>query len=216
MKKLIMFFSGLILLCIMFGMIVVGAAIYDTASQQTIDTFFFQPANLSSGRIGVPAAVTDLSDEKIRKMLVEKFVTEYFYVIPDMVNVTMRLKGEIGLRKMVSENVFQQWLTTTGAEISTMATEKSMRMARLIDMRLPMDSEDWWEITYELITWSVPNDFTHAPVVTRGKMNINMRYQPGFWRDSSGQEMDIGTPLEQGADPASLFKFRVFDVLLME
>ena len=214
MKKLIMFFSGLILLCLTFGMIVVGAAIYDTASQQTVDTFFFQPSNLSSERIGVPAAISDLSDDKIREMLVEKFVTEYFYVIPDMTNVTQRLGGQIGLRAMVSENVFKQWLNTTGSDISAMAANKAMRIARLVDMRLPQASENWWEITYELITWDVPNDLAHDPVITRGTMNINMRYEPGFWRDSSGKEIDIGTRLESGDDPSSLFKFRVYDVLV--
>ena len=214
MKKLIMFFSGLILLCLTFGMIVVGAAIYDTASQQTVDTFFFQPSNLSSERIGVPAAISDLSNDKIREMLVEKFVTEYFYVIPDMVNVTQRLGGQIGLRAMVSENVFKQWLNTTGSDISAMAANKAMRIARMVDMRLPQDSENWWEITYELITWDVPNDLAHDPIITRGTMNINMRYEPGFWRDTNGKEIDIGTRLESGDDPASLFKFRVFDVLV--
>ena len=212
MKKLIMFFAGLVLLCLACGMIVFSAAIYDTASQQSIDTFFFQPANLSSQRIGIPAAISDLSDDKIRQMLVEKFVTEYFYVIPDMVNVTQRLGGEIGLRKMVSESVFKQWLNTIGTEISQMAANKSMRIVRVVDMHLPQDSEGWWIIEYELTTWENPNELSQEPVITRGEMSVNLRYEPGFWRDSSGHEINIGKELENGKDPSTLFKFRVYGV----
>ena len=212
MKKLIMFFAGRVLLFLSCGMIVVGAAIYDTASQQSIDTFFFQPANLSSQRIGVPAAISDLSNDKIRQMLVEKFVTEYFYVIPDMVNVTQRLGGEIGLRKMVDASVFKQWLDTVGTEIAQMATNNSMRMVRITDMRLPRDSEGWWTIEYELITWEKPNELAQEPIITRGEMSVNLRYEPGFWRDTNGNEINIGARLEAGADPSTLFKFRVYGV----
>lgn len=207
-----MFFAGLVLLCLTCGMIVISAAMYDTASQQSIDTFFFQPANLSSQRIGVPAAISDLSDDKIRQMLVEKFVTEYFYVIPDMVNVTQRLAGEIGLRKMVSESVFKQWLNTVGKEISQMASNKSMRMVRVIDMYLPVGSEDWWTVTYELTTWEKPNELIQDPVITRGQMSVNMRYEHGFWKDSNGHDIDIGAQLEAGVDPSTLFKFRVYGI----
>lgn len=212
MKKLVMFFIGLLLMCLMFGMVIIGAAMYDTSSQQTIDTFFFQPADLSAQRIGVPAALDDLSSDDIRKMLVEKFITEYFYVIPDMNNIDARLKGTMGLRYMVSANVFNDWVATTGNEISKMAANKSMRFARLVDMQLPHDSENWWTITYELTTWTAPNDLAHAPSVTRGIMYINLNYEPGIRPTMYDEEFDMGESLENGDDPSLMFKFRVENV----
>ncbi|MBQ8473805.1 MAG: hypothetical protein IJ500_03010 [Alphaproteobacteria bacterium] len=212
MKKLVMFFMGLLLMCLMFGMVVVGAAIYDTASQQTIDTFFFQPSNLSSQRIDAPESFDNLSNDDIRKMLVEKFITEYFYVIPDMNNVDARLKGTMGLSRMVSADVFRNWVATTGNEISQMASNKSLRFARLIDMQLPHDSENWWTITYELTTWTTPNDLAHAPSVTRGIMYINLNYEPGFRPTMYGEEFDMGDFLENGGDPSLMFKFRVENI----
>ena len=212
MKKLIMFFAGLILMCLMFGMVMVGGALYDTASQQTIDTFFFQPTNLSSRRIGAPVALEDLSNDQIREMLVDKFITEYFYVIPDMHDVTQRLEGGKGLHRMVSADVFNQWAATTGAEISEMATSGAMRMARLIEMELPSESKDWWTVTYELTTWDTPNDFSHAPEVTRGIMYINLTYIPGIRKTLSLKKFDLGKFLENGGDPSVIFMFRVEDV----
>ena len=212
MKKLLMFFVGVILMCLTFGMVVVGSAIYDTASQQTIDTFFFQPANLSSQRIGVPASLNDLSSDKIREMLVDKFITEYFYVIPDMKNVSARLDGTIGLRWMVSADVFNEWAATTGVEISQMATGHQMRMARMVDLELPVDSDNWWTVTYELTTWPVPNDFSHEPQVTLGTMYIKLNFEPGIRPMMYGEEFNLGKFLENGGDPSLIFMFRVDDV----
>ena len=209
MKKLIMFLSGLVLMCLTFGMVMVGSAIYDTASQQTIDTFFFQPANLSTQRIGAPKSIDDLSSEDIRTMLVDKFITEYFYVIPDVKNATARQEGTIGLYRMVSADVFNKWAETIAPEISEMATDGVLRMARLIDMELPVDSEDWWTVTYELTTWPVPNDLSNTPEIKRGVMYIKLAYKPGIRPTMYGEPFDMGKFLENGGDPSLMFMFRV-------
>lgn len=212
MKKLLMFFAGLVLMCLMFGMVVVGGAIYDTASQQTIDTFFFQPANLSSQRIGAPKSIDELNGEDIRAMLIDKFITEYFYVIPDMKNVTDRIEGNIGLRRMVSAEVFDEWAAVVTPEISKMASDGMMRMARVVDIELPRDSENWWIITYELITWPVPNDLSHTPEITQGTMYIKLAYEPGIRPTMYGEKFNMGKFLENGGDPSLMFMFRVDDV----
>lgn len=215
MKKLITFLLGLVLMTAMVGMIVVVAAIYDTASQQTIDSFFFQPGNLSSQRIGVPARIEDLSDEKIREMLVDKFITEYFYVVPDVNNINTRISGTAGLARLVSPELFAQWTATIAPEISDMAAAGMMRTARVIEINMP-EIGDRWQITYELHTWTVPNDLSLAPIITRGTMMVKMRYEPGFWKDTSGKEINIGHELETGRDPSTIFKFRVFEIENME
>ena len=215
MKKLITFLLGLVLMTAMVGMIVVVAAIHDTASQQTIDSFFFQPGNLSSQRIGVPARIEDLSDEKIREMLVDKFITEYFYVVPDVNNINTRISGTAGLARLVSPELFAQWKATIAPEISDMADAGMMRTARVIEINMP-EIGDRWQITYELHTWTTSNDLSMLPTITRGTMMANLRYEPGFWKDSSGKEMDVGAALERGDDPSTIFKFRVYSVENLE
>lgn len=212
MKKLLMFLMGLILMCLAFGMVLVGGAIYDTASKQTIDTFFFQTADISSRRIGAPVSAHDLNSDKIREMLVDKFITEYFYVVPDTKNIDARLAGKSGkkgLYFMVSDDVFNNWVNTEGKKISELATKRYMRTARLVNMELPENSDNWWTITYELTTWPVPNDLTHEPEITQNVMYINMRYEPGFRPTLLNDKMDIGDFLENGGDPSFLFKFMV-------
>ena len=209
MKKLILFLSGLVLRCLTCGMVVVVAAIYDTASQQTVDTFFFQPANLSSQRIDKPKAINELTGDEIRTMLVDKFITEYFYVIPDVANAIARQEGKIGLRNMVSADVFDKWNETVSPEISEMASAGILRIARVVEMELPADSENWWTVTYELTTWPVPNDLSNSPEINLGTMYVNLAYQPGIRPTMRGEPFDIGKFLEQGGDPSLMFMFRV-------
>ena len=54
MKKLIMFLSGLMLMVLMCGALVLAGFIYDTGSKTTIDTYFFQPDDNAIRRPGVP------------------------------------------------------------------------------------------------------------------------------------------------------------------
>lgn len=61
MRKIISFFIGLCILALMFGAIAGAAAIYDTARRIRVETYFFQPNNLSGERVGVPATPADLS-----------------------------------------------------------------------------------------------------------------------------------------------------------
>lgn len=217
MKKLAMFLAGLIVMCLTVGMVIVGAAIYDTGTQQTIDTFFFQPEDLSSDRIEAPVALEDLSNETVRDMLVDKFITEYFYVIPDVQNATERTSGNTGLREIVDAVAFAKWKETEAPTIAELAKKSVLRMARLVDIELPEFSDGWWTLTYELITWDTPNDLYMSPTITQGVMNIKMRYEPGFWKSSNGVgEMDITAHLEARKDPSLMFKFRVYDIDLVD
>lgn len=217
MKKLMMFLLGLLLICLTAAMLFIGAAIYDTASQQTVDTFFFQPANLSSERIETPVALEELDNETVRNMLVDKFITEYFYVIPDVQNATERVNGDTGLRILVDAAAFAKWKNTEAPLILELAEKSVLRLARVIDIELPEFSDGWWTLTYELTTWEKPNNLFVSPTVTQGTMNIKMRYEPGFWKKSNGiAEMDIAAHLEAHKDPSLIFKFRVYDIDLVD
>ena len=149
------------------------------------------------------------------EMLVDKFITEYFYVVPDVNNINTRISGTAGLARLVSPELFAQWTATIAPEISDMAAAGMMRTARVIEINMP-EIGDRWQITYELHTWTVPNDLSLTPIITRGTMMVKMRYEPGFWKDTSGKEINIGHELETGRDPSTIFKFRVFEIENME
>ena len=209
-----MFFAGLMLIALSFGMVAVGAAMLDTVNKQSIETYFFQTAKLSTERIGAPATVQDLSTDRVREMLTDKFITEYFYVIPDIKNIEQRKKDRTGLQAMVSADVFDKWLNEVAPEIEEMAQKSSLRTARLISMQQQKNSEQWWELKYELITWDEPNKLNVDPVVTQGSMYVRLRYEPGWKPKSStdSTEMDIAAWLEAGKDPAYIFKFKIENI----
>ena len=207
MKKILRFFTGLFLLVLTFGLIWAAAAIYDTGNKLTVDTFFFQPANLSERRPGVPKSISDIGDDEIRRMLIDKFVSEYFYVIPNSLDIENRLAGKGGLKGIVSPQVFKAWQAGEAVNIQKLAAEKAMRTARVINIIPRPGVSDYWTIDYELHTWMRPNDFSVAPVVERGRLYMSLRYKNGL--KTSDQ---IGHYLETGGDPAALFKFLVTDV----
>ena len=207
MKKILRFFTGLFLLVLTFGLIWAAAAIYDTGNKLTVDTFFFQPANLSERRPGVPKSISDIGDDEIRRMLIDKFVSEYFYVIPNSLDIENRVAGKGGLKGIVSPQVFKAWQAGEAVNIQELAAEKAMRTARVINIIPRPGVSDYWTIDYELHTWMRPNDFSVAPVVERGRLYMSLRYKNGL--KTSDQ---IGRYLETGGDPAALFKFIVTDV----
>ena len=207
MKKLIRFLMGLLLLVLTFGMILAAAAIYDTGNKLTVDTFFFQPANLSERRPGTPQSVADIGDEEIRRMLIDKFIAEYFYVIPNTTDLEARRAGKTALVNMVTRNVFEHWQLTEMPKIQDLAADKAMRTARVINIVPRPGVADYWTIDYELQTWPRPNDFSVAPVIEHGRLYMSLRFENGF-RPS----IQVGPYLEQGGDPAVLFKFMVTDV----
>ena len=118
MRKIVTFFLGLLILALMLGAIAGAAAIYDAAG------------NKSAGR---PATVADLGADKIRQMLVEKYLTEYFYVIPDVANIEARMQSNSTLARMSTPDVFRQWQELEGELILKLAEEGAFRTVRLVD-----------------------------------------------------------------------------------
>lgn len=136
MRKIISFFIGLCILALMFGAIAGAAAIYDTARRIRVETYFFQPNNLSGERVGVPATPADLGPDKMRRRLVEKYISEYFYVIPDPANVEERMSAFSPLARMSTADVFRQWQEQEGAYIETLAGEGDFERCALL-VKLP-------------------------------------------------------------------------------
>lgn len=212
MKKLIMFLAGLMLLVLTFGALYLGGAIYDAGEKRSIDTFFFQPNNLSADRPGELLTAAEMGESRILNMLVDRYVTEYFYVIPDRENIARRTRSGSVLARLSGADVFRTWQNTVANEIQTMADRGTMRTAAVVgDILRPIGS-DYWQADYELRTWDAANDLSVAPRVTRGTIYMKIRYDSGL-RDSI---VDYGVHryLDNGGDPAILFKFEVREVIV--
>lgn len=209
MKKLIMFLSGLLLMVLMCGALVLTGVIYDTGAKTTINTYFFQPDDNAIRRPGVPVSDLTLGADKMRERLIAKYITEYFYVTPDMSDVTRRREGRTSLRRMSLRDVFNTWLQKVAPEIEDLAKNRALRTVSLISVT-PDTNNKYWIVNYELRTWRAPNNFASAPDVTRGTIYLGINYAPGM-RDTVGKQ-SVEDYLESGGDPAAVFKFVVIDV----
>lgn len=206
MRKIISFFIGLFILALMLGAIWGAAAIYDTARRINIQTYFFQPNNQSGERVGIPATPADLGRDKMRRRLVEKYLSEYFYVIPDAANVEMRMGGNSPLAYMSTSDVFAQWKEEEGAYIQELAARGAFRTVRVVgDIEKPADS-DFWTVKYEMKTWYKPNDMAEEPVVTRDVLYMGLLDEDIL---DFREGLDVAQYLEKGYDPAAIFRFGV-------
>ncbi len=212
MKKLIMFFAGLILIALMFVALCMAGAIYDAGRGMVVEPWFFQINNLSSMRIGVPASVADIGDAKIREMLIRKYVTEYFYALPDITNITQRMNGDTAIYKMSTSNVFTDWQNGEAQVIKSLAEDRAMRLVFIDGQVYKPDGSNYWIVPYRLVTWPAPNDFSSSPIVTRGQIFLDIYDEPGVRPDMG--KLSINEYLERGYDPAAVFKFRVTDVVV--
>lgn len=210
-KKIIMFFSGLAILILTFGMLYFTGAIFDAGTNLTVQPYFFQPNFLSERRPGTPLTVEEIGDTKFLDMLIKKYVTEYFYVIPDVENVARRTLSSSSLAKMSSSAAFKTWLDTEAKNIQELAEAKKMRTVDIIGEIYKPSGSDYYVINYELKTWTKPNDFNTIPSTNRGILYLNINFESGMRTDVSMTQ--IHEYLEAGYDPVSVFKFQVIEVI---
>lgn len=206
MRKIVSFFIGLIIVVLMFVAIFGAAAIYDTARKITIESYFFQPNNQSVERPGKPVTISELGPDNLRQLLVENYISEYFYVIPDSANVESRMGAGSPLARLSAPDVFRSWQEGEGETIETLASKGAFRIVRVVgDIYKPEDS-DYWIVEYEMKTWRNPNDMAEEPIVTRDVlyMGIDDEYMMDFRKN-----IDIKQELERGGDPAAIFRFGV-------
>lgn len=211
MKKLIMFLAGLVLLALTGIAIYFAGGIFDAGQKQTVRTYFFQPNNLSSMRPGVPQTAEYMGENQFLDLLVRKYIAEYFYAAPDAENIARRTSANSALAQMSSPAVFEEWNNNEAQAIQKLAENKSMRTAHVIDSIFRPNGSKYWVVNYELKTWEKPNDFNLAPVVTRGTMYMDIVYEMGMRNGVSVDE--IHQYLEEGNDPAAVFKFLVKQII---
>lgn len=211
MRKLITFFAGLILMVLICAILAMSGAIYDTAGKSSVEPYFFQIANQPTRRVGVPASPTDLGDTKLRNMLIQKYITELFYVLPDTANIDARMAGQSGLRRMSTATSFEKWKTQIAPDIQALASDRVLRTVE-IDANAIFKSDDskYTTVPYILYTWYTPNDLRARPEITHGIILLDIFFEPTL-RESDKSVEHI---LESGGDPATVFRFGVFDFVL--
>ncbi|MBE6457659.1 MAG: hypothetical protein E7011_02540 [Alphaproteobacteria bacterium] len=214
MRRLILFFAGLILLALMFAMLLFTGAIYDTVPQTRLHPHFFQPDDNANRRPGRPDSVSDIGDASMREMLISKYITEMFYVTPDTAETQRRISGETSLVHMSTRQSFQTWLDEIAPAVEELSARGVLRTVSVIDAEFQSktDQGEYWKITYQLKTWERPNDFSVLPVHQTGIVYLDIYYMPGLRSDTDY----VSSYLESGGDPSAVFRFGVFDIVLQE
>lgn len=210
MRKILMFFAGLILLGLTFVTLYFSGALFDATNNRYINAFVFQPNNLSVDRIGRPIPVDELSDEFIRKRLIKKFIIEYFYATPDVEDIAQRTRSNSVLSAMATPLVFKEWVNGEAKDIETLAGYKSLRTVTVADEIIPQG--DYWEVRYRLKTWDTPNDMDLEPRFEDGIVYIKISFEKGIRDQINGQDFNVNKYLKDGKDPAVIFKFKVEEV----
>ncbi len=213
MKKLIAFLAGLALIALMFGALFLAGAIYDTGKKTTVETFFFQPNERYDQRPGDLKSVEDLSANELRDMLLNKYITEYFYVTPDTIALANRMAGTTSLARMSSAKVFNHWVKNIAPEIEEMTNQHMLRTASLVSITPDPGSDRYWRVEYELKTWPKSNDMATSPQITRGVLHMEIVYKKQLTKGSKKfNGKSIEQYLESGKDPAAVFVFGIQDI----
>ena len=214
MRKVFLFLAGLLLVAVMCGAMFVAAAIYQTSNKATVVPYFFQPANNPVERPGVPvspddlgANATDLENSQMYRRLISRYITQMFYVTPDS-TVEARYNA---LRHMALSNVLNTWQEFIAPEIKEMAMNKVLRTVHVIDI---VPEGDYHKVEYELKTWNKPNDMNALPEITYGTVYLKVYYKPGIRQEMVRTGQTVTEYLENGGDPAAVFRFGIEDMAI--
>jgi hypothetical protein len=192
----------------MFAALCLSGAIYDAGQKTAIDTYFFQPNEYYADRVDVPSTPASIGSNAMRNMLIDRFITEYFYVIPDVNNIAQRTNLKTSVMKIMAlPNVFQEWVTKVVPTLQQMAEEKKLRTVAVTNISAAPDQENYWIVEYEFATWEKPNDFSVLPVITNGQLYIKLLYEDGLRRPLKKESIE--QTLESGLDPSVVFKIRI-------
>lgn len=212
MKRFILYLLGILTMMLMCAALFLSGAIYDAWNKSQTETYFFQHNNLSSRRPGVPASPEDLGESKMRDRLIQKFITEYFYVWPGDNNIENRAGKYGALNWLSSRNVLAEWIETMAPEIQQMSNNHMFRTATVdTNTIFRPEKSNYWSVEYELKTWTTPNDPNATPEIQRGKMFLQIEHRSGI--PESVVEYGVHDLLDKGGDPVMLFRFKVMDVI---
>lgn len=210
MKRMFGFFIGLLTMIMMFGIICLVAIVHDTSDRVQVKPYFFR----ISQSIGAPRSFAQIGPRKVRDWLIQKYVTEYLYIIPDVQNMTARMTAG-GARSMISmmssDKVFKTWAKDIAPDMRDLAENGVRRTVRVFDEILTSESNDYLRVDYELKTWYKPNDVTEEPTTTRGTLYLKLA-DTDF--RAASDVVAVRDWLLRRGDPAAVFHFRVDDVVM--
>lgn len=201
MNKALKSLSVLFLLLTMFAALCLSAIIYNTSENMSVTAYFFQPALRYRQRFGTPESLDTLDENVIRTMLLERFITEYFYVIPDITNIEQRTKKTSLLSLITSPKVFKQWNEDIVPKLKNMASKKQLRTVSLNRIEEAPNQVGYWIVDFNLKTWEKPNDFSVQPVITTKRLYIRLSFIDDFFMNKILKGQTIGQALENGMDP---------------
>lgn len=209
MNRIIKFFISVIVLTIVFVAMFFTGAIFDAAKNTSVKTYFFQVDNFSYQRPGEPLNPKQLGDSQLFDLLVQKYVTEYLYVLPDVTDIEHRESNKGPLHTMSMQGTFDIWQKNYAPAIREMA-EKGM--LRTVFVSTPLKYGDFYQVEFELKTWEHPNDISAAPTVSAGLMQFKLVM---FDSDVNEEKLtELHSRLEKGYDPVGVFDFRISDVTI--
>lgn len=214
MKKIMGYIIGFATMLGIFAMLYVVGAIYDTGKKITVTPYFFRTGLSATNQTNVPQTITEIGNRRLRDWLIQKFVQEYFYIIPDVDNVNARTGRRFYrmIRMMSTPNVANRWEQDVVPEIRELAGAGVRRTVRVFNEIFQPANSNYWHVDYELKTWYKPNDMSEVPQVTRGTMYIEIQQPDAIGRIYTPLS-EVQAALQEGINPAAIFVFRVSDVL---
>ena len=216
MKKLLGFLFGLATMIMVFGAIYVAASIYDTSEKFAVEPRFLRTSIQSYDLPGMPHSWAEVGKRKLRDWLIQKYVTEYFYVVPDDADIARRTARNSALRIMSGAAALEYWRQNELPEIESLVADGARRTVTVFNEIYRPAASNYWRVDYELKTWYKPNDMSERPKITRGTMYLDLgdEYRVGHIGDVL--EGDVHGALKRGIDPALVFVFNVQRVLVEE
>jgi len=207
MNKLKSFFIGILLCAITFATVFLTVLIYRANKQISIETYIFQMDNSPFQRLGPLENMATMRPEALRNKLIQKYIAEYFKVIPGENNPGQ----ENNVQKLSSKDVYSGWLNGEAEIIKDMAQQKMFRNVWVDPINIkPTDEPNLLEVHYATRTWQESNNMT-APVVDDfGTVLLQITFEPGF--KESVNIKSVRDLLKNGGNPAKLFKFRVENI----
>ncbi|MBP5485402.1 MAG: hypothetical protein J6Y07_01705 [Alphaproteobacteria bacterium] len=220
MKKLIGFLFGFMTIIMVFGAIYVAASIYDTSDKFEVETYFLRTSTQSNDLPGMPKSWDEIGKSKLRNWLIQKYVTEYFYIVPDKENITRRTEKRYNppLYIMSAPAALDYWEKKELPKIQQLSSQGVRRNVIVFDAIYKPASSDYWRVDYELKTWYKPNDMSENPTITRGVIYLDLGGDDWVKRigDIKQPIENVQAALQRGIDPALVFFFRVQRVLVEE
>lgn len=217
MNKVVMFLMGIVILVVISAAMFFTGAIFDASNKQSVRTYFFQGNNFSYQRPGLPLSPKQLGESQLFNLLVQKYVTEYFYVLPELADIERR-ESNVGPLNTMSNNAatFNKWKETVAPEIREMA---QAGMLRTVSVSTPLKYGDFYQVEFELTTWQYPNDMDEMPTISSGVMQFKVAKRLSMTESSLAEtnvEMlkQLHARIKEGYDPVGVFNFRVSDVIV--